>query len=88
MGWENSSEEEAAFGLQMGQVKRLCNSELDRLGWEERCCAFYSMCDAEAVLYTSETPGKRLSLYDVVSMSPVWKGIQHEINCAKVSDLG
>jgi hypothetical protein len=81
---ERNTEIDAAFCSQIALVKRLCNGELGRPGWEGRCWAFHGMREAEKVLYTFKAPGKELlCLDDIVNKSPVWKGLQREIERAE-----
>lgn len=85
---DRSLELDTAFCQRIALVRQLCNDELNKPGWEERHWDFHGMRDAEKELYALELPGKRLCLHDLVSMSPVWRGIRGEIDRAEASGLG
>jgi hypothetical protein len=79
--YEGSPEIDAAFCRRIALVRRLCNSEFERPGWEERCWVFHGLRDAEKILYALKAPGKKvLCLEDIVNMSPVWKAMRREID--------
>lgn len=85
---ETSPEIDAVFCRRIALLRRLCNDELTRPCWEERRWEFNGFREAEMALYALELPGTRLCLHDIVSMSSVWKGLQHEIDRAESSLSG
>ena len=59
---EKGPEVSAAFGQRIAHIKLLCNNELGKPGWEERCWEFHGLREAEEEVFGLDNPGKQLLL--------------------------